>query len=173
MKPVTRDVSISRRDFLRGNIHAKKRVLRPPWAVKSVLFYERCTGCADCVDACPENILQRDPDGYPAVHFSQAGCTFCAECLETCETGALQGLRSDTDQAWRHTMQISERCLSIGGVVCRACGDHCEVRAIRFTQLTQGRLLPEINAATCTGCGQCIAACPADAITITDKPEIA
>jgi len=166
MKPVTHDVSKSRRNFLRGNVTGKASVIRPPWAVADRLFSELCTRCDDCIEVCPEKILLRAEDGYPRIDFSHAGCTFCAECLEACKTRALEGLRSDTDQAWQHSMQIKDNCLCVTGVVCRACGDSCEVRAIQFTLLTRSWSLPEINSATCTGCGQCIPVCPADVIAI-------
>jgi ferredoxin-type protein NapF len=173
MKSVTQDVSRSRRNFLRGNITGKANTIRPPWAIADSLFRERCTRCDDCIEVCPEKIILRTDDGYPQIEFSNAGCTFCAECLEACNTRALEGMRSDTDQAWRHSMQITDNCLSVKGVVCRTCGDHCEVRAIKFTLLTRGRSLPEIESASCTGCGQCIPVCPADAITIFDNLEVA
>ncbi len=173
MEPETRPQKPSRRNFLRGNFTNKVNEVRPPWAKGELLFKERCTRCNDCIDACPEHVLAVADDGYPRVVFSQSGCTFCAECLESCKAGALQGLRTDTDQAFHHVMKISDNCLSVKGVVCRACGDHCDARAISFTLLTRGRSLPEIQTAACTGCGQCIPSCPADAITIHDNLEVA
>lgn len=173
MRSVTRNISKSGRNYLRGNMTGKASVIRPPWAVAGRLFRERCTQCDDCIKACPENILLRADDGYPQAQFSTAGCSFCAECLEACKAQALEGLRSDTDQAWQHSMRIMENCLSVKGVVCRACGDVCPVRAINFKPLTRSESLPEIDSAGCTGCGQCIPACPADAISIYDDMEVA
>jgi ferredoxin-type protein NapF len=171
MNESTNQHSNSRRNFLHGNITNRVTTVRPPWAQQSPLFEEKCLQCNDCIDACPQNIIFRADDGYPYLAFSLNGCDFCAECLEICGTGALQGLRSDIDQAWQHRMQITDRCLSLGGIVCRTCGDHCEESAIKFSLLTQGRSLPEINPKTCTGCGQCIAICPTDAISIHHTPE--
>ena len=171
MNSATNQISSSRRNFLRGNITDKVQTIRPPWSVAEPLFLKKCNQCNDCLDACHEKIITHDTDGYPSINFSQTGCTFCAECLETCKTGALQGLRSDIEQAWNHTIRISDSCLSISGVVCRSCGDHCDERAIKFTLLTLGRTLPEINTRSCTGCGQCIAVCPANAISIHETIE--
>jgi ferredoxin-type protein NapF len=80
-------------------------------------------------------------------------------------------LRTDIDQAWHHRLRITERCLSVRGVVCRACSDHCDEGAIAFTLLTRGRSLPEINSRVCTGCGQCIPVCPGNAISIHETIE--
>lgn len=171
MNSATNQLSNSRRNFLRGNITGRVQNIRPPWSARERLFLEKCDQCNDCLDACPENIISRDADGYPFIDFSVTGCTFCAECLESCKTGALQGLRSDIDQAWSHSMRISDSCLSVTGVVCRACGDHCDEGAIKFTLLTLGRVLPEINSRSCTGCGQCIPVCPSNAISIHETIE--
>jgi len=171
MNSATDHISNSRRNFLRGNITNRVQNTRPPWSQTEALFLKKCNQCNDCLEACPEHIIARDADGYPFISFSHTGCTFCAECLESCRTGALQGLRSDIDQAWSHSMRISERCLSVSGVVCRACGDHCDEGAIQFTLLAQGRSLPEINSRSCTGCGQCIPVCPGNAISIHETIE--
>jgi len=171
MNSATNQLSNSRRNFLRGNITNRVQRIRPPWSVSNALFLEKCNQCNDCLQACPENIISRDADGYPYIDFSQSGCTFCAECLESCSTGALQGLRSDIDQAWNHHIRIADTCLSVTGVVCRACGDHCDEGAIKFTLLTLGRSLPEINSRSCTGCGQCIPVCPSNAISIHETIE--
>jgi ferredoxin-type protein NapF len=61
---------------------------------------------------------------------------------------------------------INDDCLAEAGIVCRSCGDACAVSAIRF----QARIgLPPqaiVNETTCTGCGDCIAVCPGEAITL-------
>ena len=61
---------------------------------------------------------------------------------------------------------INDGCLAEAGIVCRSCGDACAVSAIRF----QARIgLPPqaiVKEPTCTGCGDCVAACPGDAITL-------
>ena len=57
-------------------------------------------------------------------------------------------------------------CFAEAGIVCRSCGDACASSAIRF----QPRIgLPPqaiVNETTCTGCGDCVAACPGEAITL-------
>jgi ferredoxin-type protein NapF len=166
MNPVIHLPALTRSDSLRENTHRRSPHIRPPWAVGEPLFREKCSRCDDCVKACPEQIIFRDENGYPAVNFSSSGCTFCAECLETCHSGALQGLRSDIEQAWSHRVRISMRCLAASGMNCQACVDHCEINAIRLPALHQSPALPEINARSCAGCGRCIAICPGEAMSI-------
>ena len=171
MNSATNQISNSRRNFLRGNLSDRVQNIRPPWSLEEPLFLEKCNQCNDCLSACHEKIIGHDAEGYPSIDFSRTGCTFCAECLEICRTGALQGLRSDIDQAWSHTIRIADTCLSVSGIVCRTCGDHCGEGSIRFTLLTLGRSLPEINTRSCTGCGQCIAVCPNNSISIHETIE--
>lgn len=59
---------------------------------------------------------------------------------------------------------IGDSCLSLAGVLCRACEDSCESRAIRFRLMTGGRAAPVIATDDCTGCGACSAVCPTAAV---------
>lgn len=61
---------------------------------------------------------------------------------------------------------IGAACIAYGQVVCRSCGDACEVRAIQFRLRTGGVAVPELDAASCTGCGACVAPCPVGAISM-------
>jgi ferredoxin-type protein NapF len=165
-------VSAGRRNFLRGNFSNRWNVIRPPWALAEERFRASCTRCDDCIRSCHARLLRRDEQGYPVVSFSDAGCDFCGVCLQACQPGALHADRPDPQRAWRHVPRINDACLSFRGVVCRACGDYCEPRALRFSLLTRGRALPDIDAASCTGCGQCLAVCPANAISIHVAQEV-
>lgn len=61
---------------------------------------------------------------------------------------------------------IGELCLAEAGIVCRSCGEACPDSAIGFRP--RMGLPPQaiVDAAACTGCGQCVGACPGEAITI-------
>jgi ferredoxin-type protein NapF len=61
---------------------------------------------------------------------------------------------------------IGTACVAYNNVVCRSCGDACGETAIRFSPRVMGSALPEVIAERCTGCGECVAVCPASAITL-------
>jgi ferredoxin-type protein NapF len=61
---------------------------------------------------------------------------------------------------------IGGNCMAFKDVVCRSCGDACGEAAIRFSPRLGGAALPEVQAALCTGCGDCASACPAGAVTM-------
>lgn len=46
----------------------------------------KCTGCGDCVEACPSEALKVE-DGK--VHVSDDDCSDCAACVDVCPESAL------------------------------------------------------------------------------------
>jgi ferredoxin-type protein NapF len=61
---------------------------------------------------------------------------------------------------------INGDCLAEAGIVCRSCGDACTVSAIRFRPRIGLPPQAIVNEAGCTGCGDCIGACPGEAIAL-------
>jgi len=53
-----------------------------------VVVEERCTGCGECVAACPSDVL-RVGEGGKAVIAAQADCQTCLLCELYCPTDAL------------------------------------------------------------------------------------
>jgi len=70
-------------------------------------------------------------------------------------------------EPWLLTARIGESCLAFGGDVCRVCADICVPAAIRFSPRLGGAAVPEVDNQKCSGCGACVAPCPAQAITLT------
>lgn len=134
-----------------------------PWA--SPAFHDACQRCDDCIRSCEEAVLVRGDGGFPTVDFTRGGCTFCGACVESCRHEAL-ALRPGP--AWMLKVTIGEGCLSARGITCRACGDACETRAIRFRLAVGGRALPALDSDLCNGCGSCIAICPDQVIAIQE-----
>lgn len=155
--------SPERRTLLRGRmIYAD--VLRPPGALEAGAFEDTCTHCGDCAASCPQAIITADPDGFPSVDVSARGCDFCNVCADVCAEDAILPA-----QSWDVRAVVGDSCLSVQGIMCRTCEDHCDAAAIRFRPMTGGRAQPLIDLNDCIGCGACVAPCPADALTL-QKP---
>jgi ferredoxin-type protein NapF len=157
------DAQPDRRNFLRGRF-VPDYVLRPPWSREASIM-EACTGCGECVPACPQDIISLT-GGHPVITFSSE-CTLCGACADVCPEPVFDRTR----MAFPHVARIGEACFAARGIVCQSCGDVCPETAIRFAMRLGGPALPELKADRCTGCGACIAACPADAIAYSVTAE--
>ncbi|MCM2005655.1 ferredoxin-type protein NapF, partial [Pseudomonas aeruginosa] len=132
----------------------------PPWTAAD--FAEGCTGCAACVEACPEGVLKLGAGRLVELDLSSAGCTLCGECASRCEAGLFDGARP----AFPWIATIGEACLALAGIHCRSCQDACEPAAIRFRPAPGGVALAELDSQRCNGCGACLAPCPSQAIQL-------
>jgi ferredoxin-type protein NapF len=161
--------SVSRARLFRGDLRGDRNVLRPPWSLAEIDFIEACTGCGDCLRACPTQIIQLGRGRLAEVDFARGECLLCGDCARACRSGAIQAETSQ--RAWPWTAQIGDRCLSLRQVECRSCADVCEPRAIRFTPRTGGIAQPSLHREDCTACGACIHACPTQAIGREPTPN--
>jgi len=161
-----KEVDLHRRQLLRGDPSASRLPRRPPWARSEALFTQLCTRCDDCIRACEDELLHRGSGGYPEIRFVEAGCDFCGDCLKACTTGALDAPFPAPSLAWQWKAEIDPGCLSRQGIVCRACGDACDAEAIRFQLQLGGKAEPLVDTVSCNGCGECLAICPEDCITL-------
>ncbi|MBG5010027.1 ferredoxin-type protein NapF [Pseudomonas aeruginosa] len=133
---------------------------RPPWTAAD--FAAGCTGCAACVEACPEGVLKLGAGRLVELDLSSAGCTLCGECASRCEAGLFDG----AGPAFPWIATIGEACLALAGIHCRSCQDACEPAAIRFRPAPGGVALAELDSQRCNGCGACLAPCPSQAIQL-------
>ena len=140
--------------------------LFPPWTDEASVK-RLCTGCGDCISACPEAILIAGRAGAPVVALNGGACTFCGDCVEACGEGVFadRGTRP-----WNIIADIGAACLLNQGVTCQSCTDACDDEALRFVYLpgSQGEI--HLDRAACTGCGACLGVCPVNAITLAE-PE--
>ena len=158
-------VNLARRAFFRGRATDQASPLRPPWALVERDFLALCTGCGDCVTACPTEIIDMAaPRRPPTMNFSHGECTFCSQCASACRPGAL--VRNSDDAPWPYKASAGESCLARQQVECRSCGDFCPEGALRFPPRAGGPALPVLLEERCTGCGACQAPCPTGAIRI-------
>ncbi len=166
---------MDRRAFLRGGLgQAARKIsgdgpgiswIRPPYAVAEADFQRDCSRCGDCVTACPHGVifslsgeLGEAVAGTPALNLLNHGCHLCADwpCVAACEADVL-ALPEDPEQAPAKLSQVTintETCLPYSGPECGACADSCPVDALHFNSTR-----PEIDAASCLGCGLCREAC--------------
>ncbi len=63
-------------------------------------------------------------------------------------------------------VQAQPHCLAERGVECRVCGDNCDTRALRFVPRRGGVAQLRVDTAACTGCGDCVGACPVAALSL-------
>lgn len=155
-------LSASRRNLLFGRLSGESP-LRPPWALEECDFIARCDRCGECARECPRGIIHMGDGGFPEIDFRIAGCDFCEVCVAVCKPGALD---LEEREPWRQMAVVGDNCFSERGVICRSCGEVCEMEAIRFQQVVGGITHVQMDVEACNGCGECLSICPADAITI-------
>ena len=49
---------------------------------------DKCTGCGECVDACPAQVLELVDGKSDAVNIDE--CLGCETCVETCPEAAIE-----------------------------------------------------------------------------------
>jgi len=162
-------VNLARRGFLTGRLRSSADSITPPWS-HAASVAAACTGCGACVPACPQHIIALDAAGRPALDFSAGECSFCGACADVCPEPVFDRAIS----AFEHVAAIGPACFASRGIVCQSCGDVCPESAIRFRPRLGGPALPELASDSCSGCGACIAACPAQAVAVAPRiPEVA
>lgn len=102
--------------------------------------------------------------GRVAVDFSGGECTFCGACAEACPEPVFVG-----PHVMANVAAIGGDCLAFAGVACMTCRDACPEQAIAFHPRIGGPFLPDLDKEACTGCGACVAPCPASAIEMRER----
>ncbi len=157
---------INRKQFLKGNI-AGERAVRPPWSIEESHFTEVCTRCFKCAEACSSHLIVKGAGGFPEMSFLRQGCDYCQDCVQACTDNALLRLTKDNHQLpWHQRIVINDQCFATKGILCRSCGEVCEVDAIEFKLLVGGMSQISTDTTACNGCGECVHICPAQAIEI-------
>ena len=136
--------------------------LRPPWSIDESLFTDQCQRCDACVESCETGLLVKGSGGFPEADYQKGFCTFCKKCVDACDHKALVL----TSVPWQQKPEFTNTCLAANKVFCRTCEESCEVEAIRFQLKPGGIAQPELAPELCTGCGECIADCPVQALTM-------
>ncbi len=97
--------------------------------------------------------------------YGHARAITASECMKLLETAYDKGL-----------VQFGENIQRGVNFICNCCGCCCEalIAQRRFASLKPihtTNFMPEVAAATCTGCGKCMAACPIEAMALVSANE--
>ncbi len=98
--------------------------------IRMLSLEEKCVGCRECVESCPEKVLRMTPEG---IRREEALCTLCRTCIDICPALAHEST------GWR--MGIDELLLEIkkdlpffdqsgGGVTCSGGEPLCQPEAL-------------------------------------------
>lgn len=97
--------------------------------------------------------------------YGHARSITVAECMTLLDTAYEHGL-----------VQFGENIQRRVNFICNCCGCCCEalIAQRRFASLQPihtTNFMPEVNAASCTGCGKCMAACPIEAMALVSAND--
>ncbi len=151
-------------------------IVRPPGALQERAFLDKCTRCDLCIRACPHFVIRKaGPElgarigGTPVLDPRENPCHFCdgLPCIVACGPGALIVPAPGAKARIGLAKVDKDRCFMALGQPCDYCQKSCPVRP-RAIKVGGFRLPAVVDAATCTGCGECAQICPAKAIRIHD-----
>jgi ferredoxin-type protein NapF len=152
-----------------------EKVLRPPGALTpDDQFLAACTGCGDCVPACPTKsiltIEHEELTSLPVINPRHKPCYLCTDlpCIAACKEGALVS-PGGPDQVRIGIAKVDPRiCITFRGEICQSCYKACPFPNLAILMIGSR---PLISNSACTGCGLCVQVCPTQPRAITIVPE--
>lgn len=137
----------------------------PPGAIEKEKFFKKCTGCGDCIEACPYNTLfpvydSKLEKNFPYLDPNMNACMMCFDfpCINACEENALKPLKKKETLKLGQAKPLIEHCINTrtGKDTCNVCRTSCPVEnVVSYNKNFQPRFSKD-----CTGCGICVQACP-------------
>ena len=122
-----------------------------------------CIGLGDCVQACQFDAIHI-VNGLAVIDDDK--CTACGTCVTACPHDVIRVLPKAADVIIRcrnvdRAREARDAC-SVACIGCKRCEKACQHGAIHVDNMHAA-----IDPATCTLCGDCVAACPTGSITMT------
>ncbi|PJZ69917.1 hydrogenase [Leptospira perolatii] len=127
-------------------------------------FLSKCTGCGDCIYSCPYSVLFPISDettgkSTPRMDVNLNACMLCKDfpCIHACKEDALKPYTAKTSPNFGQAKSLFEHCINYRTEekTCEACQLACPIpNVVNF------RKNKPTFSADCTGCGQCVQACP-------------
>ncbi len=163
----------------------------------AVVDPEKCTACGACVEACPKNIINLQPDNLKVKILCKAaekgklvklnckiGCIGCTLCAKRCKFEAITMVNNlpvfDYNKCVGCLMcaedcptgaiwgNFEERKIAtIDRDACIGCGI-CK-KVCKFDSIVGELKKPHFITEACTGCEECVKKCPTKCITMKDR----
>lgn len=139
---------------------------RPPFGFP-VIDFKACTGCGDCVEACPTAALrlERPTPERMTLRLSHALCIQCRECVEACGEQAIHAGRGLDVAAYSREQLAQSARFEVDAATGRASfreveagpGPSLEESAAALRDRIRGRLgrslhVRQVDAGSCNGC---------------------
>ncbi len=205
-KPMGRTIRQFSESFIRGKPNTvlypyQKLELPPTYRGKHTIDFNRCIGCSNCVQICPNDCMWMQKLEDPVLGkierpgIDMGRCLFCGLCVEVCPTVAIHetveyelasNIRANIkfdprelrDDKYADSV-VEERAKHTIPVLdldkcsgCEKCAGECPEMCIAMMPIEAvGRSKPEFNLAKCTGEGKCAISCTERALTMKDVYE--
>ena len=139
-------------------------IILPAGAINANRMANKCLNCNLCIKNCPNKILTKADEKFPAVHIDyskgEGFCKFdCNKCSQVCPSGAIKGISLEEKQKTRIAMAAFNKEICTR---CGICGKICPTNAISLDDKNE----PFLDGSKCIGCGKCAKSCPNKAIEI-------
>lgn len=129
-----------------------------------------CLGLGDCEEACPYDAIHVNEDGIAVV--DSLNCRACKICINTCPKGIIDLAPLYREEAVVYCKnqdkgaQTRKAC-KVGCIGCMKCQKTCQHDAIHVKNF-----VAYVDQEKCTGCGDCVAGCPAHCIELSTFGQI-
>ena len=149
--------------FAKSVVKKVKDIILPAGAVNTERMANLCLNCNLCIKNCPNKILTKADEKFPAVHIDYSkGKRFCEydcnKCSSVCPSGAIKKISLKEKQKTKIASASADKsCIG-----CYMCERLCPTGAIIINDDRQAI----IDNKKCIGCGRCAANCPAHSIKI-------